>query len=97
MKKFDFIIGYDISSPKRLRKIAKVLERVAVRIQYSLFLYSDVSKVELERLIDEILKIIDKKEDDIRIYRIDKKRSLSMMSGFDLCYPKIFIGEDDGQ
>jgi CRISPR-associated protein Cas2 len=91
MKKFDFVIGYDISSPKRLQKLAKALEKVAIRIQYSLFFYPTVTKKELNSLVDIILEIIDEKEDDVRIYRVKSSRSLHLMSGFDLTHPKNFL------
>ncbi len=91
MKKFDFVLGYDIASPKRLQKVARLLEKVAIRIQYSLFIYLDVSKEELQLLVDELLELIDESEDDVRIYQVNAKRSIHLMSGFDLCYPKLFL------
>jgi len=90
MKRFDFIIGYDIASVKRLPKVARLLEKVALRIQYSLFLYADVSKEELEVLVGKMLELIDEKEDDVRIYQVSTKRSLHLMSGVDLVNPTIF-------
>jgi len=92
MKKFDFLIGYDISSPKRLRKLAKLLDSEAIRIQFSLFLYPKQDKKSLKILIDKIVKIIDQSEDDVRVYRIDIARSIHLMSGVDLQYPKVYIG-----
>ncbi len=97
MKKFDFVIGYDIASVKRLPKVARLLERVAIRIQYSLFFYPQVSKEELRVLVDALLEVIDEQEDDLRIYQVDTKRSLSLMRGFDLRYSKLFIGGSDVQ
>ena len=98
MKHFDFIIGYDIASPKRLQKVARLLEKVAIRVQYSLFFYPKVSREMLEKLSQDILELIDEEEDDVRIYRVDSKRSLCLMRGFDLDYPKLFIGvSDDAQ
>jgi CRISPR-associated protein Cas2 len=91
MKRFDFVVGYDISSAKRLRKMAKLLESRAVRMQYSLFIYHGVTKEEIESLVDEIVNVIDSEEDDVRIYRVDMKRSLSLGSGFDLKDAKIFL------
>jgi len=95
MKRFDFVIGYDISSVKRLRKVAKLLEVVAIRIQYSVFIYPKVTKEELKELIDKLLEIIDKESDDIRIYQINIKHSLNLKSAIDLAYPKLFIGVED--
>jgi len=86
------LIGYDISSPKRLRKLAKLLDSEAIRIQFSLFLYPQQDKKSLKILIDKIVKIIDQSEDDVRVYRIDIGRSIHLKSGVDLKYPKVYIG-----
>ena len=37
MKRFDFLVCYDIADAKRLRKVAKLLEKEAIRIQKSQF------------------------------------------------------------
>jgi len=90
MKRFDFMIGYDIASVKRLPKVARLLEKVALRVQYSLFLYPNVTKEELEHLVGKLLELIDEKEDDVRIYQISTKRSLHLKSAIDLANPTIF-------
>lgn len=92
MKKFDFLIGYDISCPKRLRHLAKLLELEAIRIQFSLFLYPKQGQKDLTILVEKIVEIIDESEDDVRIYRIDIVRSIHLMSAVNLRYPKIFMG-----
>jgi CRISPR-associated protein Cas2 len=91
MSRGNFVVGYDIASSKRLRQVAKLLESRGVRMQYSLFIYHDVEKEEITHLVDEMIKIIDKEEDDVRIYRVDMKSSLSLGSGFDLKHSKIFL------
>lgn len=84
MKRHNFAISYDISDAKRLRKVAKCLEQHAFRIQKSLFFYPKASKKEIENLIFELEKIIDEKEDDVRIYHIDIKNSISLKNAVDL-------------
>lgn len=37
MAKRRFIVSYDVSSPRRLRRVAKVLQSFGRRIQYSVF------------------------------------------------------------
>jgi CRISPR-associated protein Cas2 len=71
--------------------VARLLEKKAIRIQYSLFFYPNVTQMALESLVDELLKVIDEELDDVRIYRVDAKRSLALMSGFNLTHPKIFL------
>ncbi len=90
MRKYDFVVAYDISDPKRLRKIAKVLEKKAIRFQYSLFLVTDVTRDEVMSLVDRILSIYNEKQDDIRIYRI-KHYGIRMGSAMDLAHPYDFF------
>jgi CRISPR-associated protein Cas2 len=37
MSRTRYLVSYDISNPKRLRRVAKVLEGFGVRLQYSVF------------------------------------------------------------
>jgi CRISPR-associated protein Cas2 len=89
------LICYDISNGKRLRKVAKFLEKNAMRIQNSVFLYPQVVKFELTHLVNKLNELIDDEEDDIRIYHIDIKNSLSLRSGINLQEPTTIIGECD--
>ena len=92
MKTSNFIIAYDISSIKRLRKMAKLLESVAIRVQFSIFLYSNATKDELKNLCSKIMEIINVNSDDVRIYKIDIERSIHLKSGIDLKNPTIYLG-----
>jgi len=89
MHKTNFIISYDIAEQKRLRKIAKKLEHVAIRIQYSIFLYIDATQQEIYELIENIKEIIKDDEDDVRIYHIDINRSLCINTAVNLKSPII--------
>jgi len=78
-----FVIAYDIKDDKRLRKIAKFMEKEAIRIQLSVFFLREATK-------DDILKIVKKSkeimedEDDFRIYKVDMKYSLIFDSNKEL-------------
>jgi CRISPR-associated protein Cas2 len=37
MSRIRYLVSYDISNPKRLRRVARVLEGFGVRLQYSVF------------------------------------------------------------
>jgi len=37
MSRIRYLVSYDISNPKRLRKVARSLEGFGVRLQYSVF------------------------------------------------------------
>jgi CRISPR-associated protein Cas2 len=90
MKRYDFVLSYDISDPKRLKKIAKIVERKALRIQYSIYVLFDTTKDDVTRLLDNILNIYDEKTDDIRVYKI-KDRGIHLGSAVDLDNPFDFF------
>ena len=66
----DYIISYDISDHKRLARLARRLEKKAMRIQKSVFLFSSVSRQQLLDIIELINAVIDEEADDVRIYRM---------------------------
>lgn len=84
MTRHDFVICYDIADEKRLRKISKCLEKKAFRIQKSMFFYPKAMQTDIYELADELNELLDEDEDDIRIYHVDVKNSISLMSGIDL-------------
>lgn len=88
--KKDYIICYDISNTKRLAKLARYLEKVSFRIQYSVFFLQKTTLIELRDIIDSMLKYIDNEEDDLRIYTI-KDKAYSFGQAIDLDEPLIFV------
>ena len=90
MRKKDFLICYDIRDEKRLRKIAKIIEADAIRIQRSVYFYEQMSKKELDILIKKVLEFFDEEVDDLRIYTI-KDRGIALGCGVDLNHPLILI------
>ena len=66
-----YLIGYDISDEKRLQKIYKRMTGFATPIQYSIFLFEGNLEY-LQKSLDDILNIFNKKEDDLRIYPLPK-------------------------
>ena len=85
----DYIVSYDIANYKRLAKLARNLEKHAMRIQKSVFLLSSVSKKELLGIIDMINAIIDEEADDVRIYTIVDP-GISLAQAVNLADPYIF-------
>lgn len=82
MKK-EFIISFDISNEKRLKKISKYLEQKSLRIQLSVF-YTKCTKNEIKNIINSLKKLMDSEDDDIRIYQIDSKNSIFLKNGIDI-------------
>lgn len=91
MQKFDFLVCYDVSDKKRLRKIAKFLEKVSIRIQKSIFFYSNASKNDIKILVRKLDEFLNKNEDDIRIYQIDIHKSININSAISLKKPNIIV------
>ncbi len=83
MHKTDFIISYDISSEKRLAKISRYTEKNALRIQRSVYLCSDITKDKMCEILQNLVNMIDPKEDDLRVYNI-KKGSINLKSAVDI-------------
>jgi len=89
MKKFNFLVCYDIANSKRLVKVARSLEKIAIRIQKSLFFYVDATELDIATLVKNLKDIINEEEDDIRIYKVDVKNSLHLKSAVNLQQPNI--------
>ena len=79
MKKLDFVIAFDITDNKRLKKVSKKLEQQAFRIQLSVF-YIKCDLRTIKGIIKTIIELIDIDEDDFRVYRVDLKRSIFLRS-----------------
>ena len=98
MYKKDYLICYDIAlikendikGQKRLNKVAKYLEKVAFRIQYSIFYLPSASKDELEEIVSNLKELISTKYDDVKIYTI-KNNGYKAGIATDLNEPFILI------
>ncbi len=63
------LIIYDIRKPKRLAKVAKVMEGYGRRVQYSIF-ECQLDSQTLKRLQNDLLQIIDQEEDEVKYFRL---------------------------
>ena len=59
-----YLVGYDISDPKRLRKVAKTCEDFGFRRQYSVFLCR-LTATDIVRLKSRLYDIIDLDKDQV--------------------------------
>jgi len=73
----NLIISYDISDEKRLRKVAKYLEKVSLRVQYSVFLFPNPKREHLQKVIRDLVKMIGEEEDSIKVYKFSMKYAIS--------------------
>ena len=65
--KREFVIGYDIRNPARLRKVYRTLLNYAVPIEYSIFVLHGTMQ-DAQRCMNRLEKLIDPREDDLRCY-----------------------------
>lgn len=79
-----YVVSYDITSDKRRRKIAKILENYGKRIQYSVF-ECDLDEAGYRKLYREIVKAtVDMDDGSVRFYYLCGN-----------CVPKMqLIGQD---
>lgn len=63
------LVAYDITNPKRLRRVAKTCEDYGMRVEYSLF-ECDLDEERLENMRSAIKDIMDPDEDSLLIYRL---------------------------
>jgi CRISPR-associated protein Cas2 len=61
------LIAYDIANPKRLYRVAKVMEDYGARVQRSVF-ECRIGDKELAALLERVKRILRKREDRIHIY-----------------------------
>lgn len=57
------LICYDVADDKRRRRLVKYLEKIAIRIQYSVFL-ADITERQIKQMNEYAEKILDKEEND---------------------------------
>lgn len=62
-----WIIAYDISDPKRLGRIYRLMLKRGIPQQRSIF-RATISTNEAQKLLAELAALIDSKEDDVRLY-----------------------------
>ncbi|HED14018.1 MAG TPA: CRISPR-associated endonuclease Cas2 [Gammaproteobacteria bacterium] len=71
-KRLPLLICYDIANPKRLQRVHRVVSHKAVMVQYSVY-YTEMNRTEIGRIIREVEECIDKRADDVRIYRLPER------------------------
>jgi len=73
-----YLIAYDIADPRRLRRVARRLERSALRCQKSVFVF-DGSQEELLVLLEDMRPLLNLKEDVVQAWRLPQGEPASGM------------------
>jgi CRISPR-associated protein Cas2 len=66
-----WVACYDIPDDRRRTRVAKLMEGYGRRVQYSVF-ECDLSPARLQRLEAELKRLIDDREDDVRLYPLNE-------------------------
>ncbi|MBU1152439.1 CRISPR-associated endonuclease Cas2 [bacterium] len=80
------LVAYDVvtetsAGRKRLRKVAQACKNYGQRVQKSVF-ECNVNQMQYEIMLRNLLKCIDEKEDNLRIYRLkEPKEEFAMVYG----------------
>lgn len=64
-----WLVTYDITDRRNLAQVYKLLKKNGIPIQYSVF-FVDASAVQMGNLMVQVGKLIEKKDDDVRAYRL---------------------------
>lgn len=87
-EKRNFLICYDITDPKRWRKVHRILSDQAMAVQYSVF-EAELSNTQLQALTQKLQKCLHGEEDKLTIYRLFKvnpKTELAATTDDELLY-----------
>jgi CRISPR-associated protein Cas2 len=74
-----YIITYDIASPRRVKRVAKYLERVGSRVQKSVFAVRK-SSVKTRRIVERLRHIMNRRTDSLRVYPMCDKCAAGMQA-----------------
>jgi CRISPR-associated protein Cas2 len=89
----EYLAAYDIADPKRLKKIARLMESYGIRVQKSVFEFN-LGDSRMKALKIDIAKVIDETEDSVRIYPMfaNSRNSQDIMGqGYLAGFPDCFI------
>jgi CRISPR-associated protein Cas2 len=71
----NWLIAYDIASPRRLRRVHRFLCRHAIPVQYSVFV-ARCSPAKLGVIRSALAELVKRREDDVRFYPVPEPAQL---------------------
>jgi CRISPR-associated protein Cas2 len=69
LHKIKYLLCYDVSDPRRLRRVHRVVRDWGIPIQFSVF-EIDLMPVQMEKLLAELTALIEATEDKVIFYRL---------------------------
>ena len=70
-----WLLAHDIADPKRLQKVWRLMRKEGLPLQYSLYLLQG-DRQRVQRLLEQLTLLIDKKADDLRVYPLGENTRL---------------------
>jgi CRISPR-associated endonuclease Cas2 len=64
-----YLIAYDICEPRRLRRVARCLEKYAIRCQKSVFAFDGTGE-RLREIMDEVAQLIESDVDLVQAWKL---------------------------
>lgn len=64
-----YLLTYDIADPRRLVRVAKLMEAIGERVQDSVF-EAYLSQAELEKLLRKAAQMMEMEADSLRVYSL---------------------------
>lgn len=74
----NWLIAYDIASPRRLQRVHRYLKRYAIPVQYSVFVLT-ADQPTLMGILRGLEQLIDPSADDVRAYHLPERCELTML------------------
>jgi len=76
--KANYLVCYDISDPRRLTRVFKLMKGKGIHLQYSVF-HCSFTWPRLLEIKEKLSWIIDEEEDDVRIYPLPSEEKVIVM------------------
>lgn len=76
--KAPYLVCYDIREPKRLSRMLRFMKGRGIHLQYSVF-HCSLTWPDLLKMKEKIESLINKREDDIRIYPLPSEMKVIVM------------------
>lgn len=76
--KSKYLICYDIAKPRRLSRVLRFMKGQGIHLQYSVF-HCSLTWPELLKIKERLERIINRREDDVRIYPLPSDLKVIIM------------------
>lgn len=73
-----YLVSYDITEPRRLNRVARLLLDHGWRVQYSVFL-GEWTATGRDRLLERLEDLIERREDDLRCYPLPRAGRVALV------------------